>query len=303
MTGSGRPAPLPAGPRLFRLCDVGGSGHVDLRTENRGGKRAAGGRHRCLPSRGARPARSRRRACRRRQGRREAAEHRRHRHRRSGTLDDVAGGDAEPLLAADRRRHVVLRLRRDDAALLPVPSRLHDRPVRPQQRRPQELLPGPAPEAPGPRLVARTARLPDRPRRQVPQQVRGAGQAPDRRPGLGSLVHPAREAQVLRLEGIAERRRGPLRRRRSRQRHHRDLALRDAVGVAARGPEGPLLPPGRLLRALTARPVATTGTASGPRSPSPRTSTGSRACRCRGPRASTRTTSPRCRPSSATSRS
>ena len=196
----------------------------------------------------------------------------------------------------------LLRLHRHDAALLPLAGRLHDRPVRPQQRHPAQLLPRPAGEEERAPDLAAAAGLLDRPRRQVPERLRGGRARPGRRrPGVGSLVHAARAPQVLRLEGLQERRGRPLRDRRQGPGDDRDQQVRRQLDRAPGQEEGPVLPAGRLLRAAHgARPRhALPGR---PRAGGPRTRASTTAIRSRTRRASTRPTSRRCRPSSATSR-
>ena len=134
------------------------------------------------------------------------AQHPLHQHRRPVAPDGDPGGDAEPLQPADAARHDVHGLHRHDAALLPFPRDDPDRPVRPQQRRPAELLPRPQAAAERPARLAPAGRLQHRARRQVPQRLRvERGGSVRGRAGLGPLVHRAREAPLLQLEGVEER--------------------------------------------------------------------------------------------------
>ena len=124
----------------------------------------------------------------------------------------IPRGDAAPVREADRRGNHVHRLRRHDAALLPVAGDAADRPVRPQQRGPAQLLPRPEAEAERPARLAAAQRLHDRARRQVPERLRAGRRRPGRRRArLGQVVHAAREAPLLQLEGVEERQDPPLR--------------------------------------------------------------------------------------------
>ena len=134
----------------------------------------------------------------------------------------------------------------------PLARPLHDRSVRPQQRRPAELLRRPQAEAERAPGLAAVRRLQHRPRRQVPQRLRGERRrAGSRRAGLGSLVHGAREAPLLQLEGVEERQGPPLRIDDDDHVDQGDQRLRDALDQAPGEEEGSLLHAGRLLRAHT----------------------------------------------------
>ncbi len=149
------------------------------------------------------------------------------------------------------RGHDVHRLRRHDAALLPVARDDPDRPVRAQQRRPAQLLPGPQAEVeraarPGCSAAGyNTAHV----GKFLNSYEANDGRSRRGRAGLGPLVHGAREAPLLQLEGLQERPGQALREQRQRSRHERDDGVRDPLDQAAGAQEGSLLHAGRLLRA------------------------------------------------------